>query len=208
MAFLTYAPKVTKNLILINVIIYIATLINERFIIGSFALFYPASPFFHIWQPVTHMFVHGGFFHIFFNMYALLMFGSAVEQIIGQKKFLTLYMVCGLGAAGLHLAVQAISGGSSIPCVGASGAIYGVILTYAILFPDSRMTLLFPPVTLTARKMVIVFLVIEVLTGVFGSGYVLNISDGIAHFAHIGGMLFGFLLVKYWKFRGTLFDRG
>ncbi len=207
MAFLTYAPKVTKNLILINVIIYIATLINERFIIGSFALFYPASPFFHIWQPVTHMFVHGGFFHIFFNMYALLMFGSAVEQIIGQKKFLTLYMVCGLGAAGLHLAVQAISGGSSIPCVGASGAIYGVILTYAMLFPDSRMTLLFPPVTLTARKMVIVFLVIEVLTGVFGSGFVLNISDGIAHFAHIGGMLFGFLLVKYWKFRGTLFDR-
>ena len=207
MAFLAYAPKVTKNLILINVIIYIATLINERFIIGSFALFYPASPFFHIWQPVTHMFVHGGFFHIFFNMYALLMFGSAVEQIIGQKKFLTLYMVCGLGAAGLHLAVQAISGGSSIPCVGASGAIYGVILTYAMLFPDSRMTLLFPPVTLTARKMVIVFLVIEVLTGVFGSGYVLNISDGIAHFAHIGGMLFGFLLVKYWKFRGTLFDR-
>lgn len=207
MAFLNYAPKVTKNLILVNIIIYIATLINEEFIIRSFALFYPASPFFHIWQPLTHMFVHGGFFHIFFNMYALLMFGGAVEQIIGQKKFLTLYMICGLGAAGLHLAVQSFFGWSNIPCVGASGAIYGVIMAYAMLFPDSRMTLLFPPVTLTAKKMVIVFLVIEVFTGIFGSGYVSSVSDGIAHFAHIGGMLFGFLLVKFWRTRGTLFDR-
>lgn len=207
MAFLQNVPKVTKNLIITNLLVFVATWINENFIIANFALFYPASPFFRIWQPLTHMFVHGGFWHLFFNMYALFIFGSVVEQIIGEKKFLTLYFVCGLGAAALHIGVQALFGGSSIPCVGASGAIYGIIMAYAMLFPNAQLTLLFPPVTLSAKKMVLIFLGIEIVAGVFGSGQLLNVSDGIAHFAHIGGMLFAFLLIFFWRKNGTLFDR-
>lgn len=205
MAFLQNIPRVTRNLILINVLVFVMFLINSNFMVEYFALFYPASPYFKFWQPLTHMFVHGGFWHIFFNMYTLMIFGGVVEQIIGEKKFLILYFVCGLGAAGLHLAVQAIGGGSDIPCVGASGAIYGLIMAYAILFPDSKLTLLFPPVTLSAKWMVIIFVAIELVTGIGGN--LVTFTDGIAHFAHLGGMLFAWLLIKYWKARGTLFNR-
>ncbi|MCQ2177920.1 MAG: rhomboid family intramembrane serine protease [Bacteroidales bacterium] len=202
MRLLDNLPKVTRNIILTNVIVFVATMLNSGLIYRLFAMYYPASPMFRFWQPLTHMFVHGGFAHIFFNMYALLIFGSVVERIIGEKKFLILYLVSGLGAAAFHMAVMALfGGGTSAPVVGASGAIYGVILTYAMLFPDSRLTLLFPPVTLSARKMVIIFAAIEILTGVFLSG------DGIAHFAHLGGMIFAFLLIFYWKKKRTLFDR-
>ena len=196
---------VTRNLIAINVIIFIATLLNENYMMGSFALFYPGSHYFRWWQIVTHMFMHGGFWHIFFNMYTLYMFGSVVEEIIGPRKFLIYYFVCGLGAAGLHLGVEALQvtffAAALPPVVGASGAIFGVIIAFAMLFPESRLTLLFPPVTMKARTMVIVFAAIELFTGVTG------FADGIAHFAHLGGMLFGWLLIRYWRAKGTLFDR-
>ncbi|MBQ7269232.1 MAG: rhomboid family intramembrane serine protease [Bacteroidales bacterium] len=196
---------VTKNIIVINVIIFIATLLNENFMVGTFALFYPALPYFRWWQIVTHMFMHGGFWHIFFNMYTLYMFGSVVENIIGPRKFLIYYFVCGLGAAGLHLGVEAVQvsffAASLPPVVGASGAIYGVLIAFAMLFPESRLTLLFPPVSMKARTMVIVFAAIELFTGVTG------FADGIAHFAHLGGMLFGWLLIRFWKAQGTLFNR-
>jgi len=204
MAFLQNTPRVTRNLIIINLLVYVATLINENLIFQYFALFYPASYFFHIWQPLTHMFVHGGFWHLLFNMYSLWLFGSIVEQVIGEKKFLILYFVCGLGAAGLHLLVQFFQGGSSAPCVGASGAIYGLLISYAMLFPQNKLTLIFPPVTLSAKQWVLIFAAIELLTGLASSrGWM----DGIAHFAHLGGMLLGFLLILYWRKRGTLFDR-
>ncbi|MDO5322244.1 MAG: rhomboid family intramembrane serine protease [Bacteroidia bacterium] len=219
--FLSNVPTVTKNLIIINVIIFIATLINENFMISAFALFYPTSPYFHWWQVVTHMFMHGGFWHIFFNMYTLFIFGCVVERIIGSKKFLLFYFICGLGAAGLHLgveylqmqsfmnhaalgqagAIQSIQALKMTPTVGAPGAIYGVLLAYAMLFPESRMTLLFPPVTLSAKWMVVVFAAIELVTGVSG------MASGVAHFAHLGGMLIGWLLIMFWKKKGTLFDR-
>lgn len=219
--FLSNVPTVTKNLIIINVIIFIATLINENFMISAFALFYPTSPYFHWWQIVTHMFMHGGFWHIFFNMYTLFLFGCVVERIIGSKKFLLFYFICGLGAAGLHLgveylqmqscmehaargqasAIQSIQALKMTPTVGASGAIYGVLLAYAMLFPESRMTLLFPPITLSAKWMVVVFAAIELVTGVSG------MASGVAHFAHLGGMLIGWLLIMFWKKKGTLFDR-
>ena len=99
--FLSSLPPVTKNLIIINVIIFLATLVNENFMIGTFALFYPTSPYFHWWQVVTHMFMHGGFWHIFFNMYTLLIFGCVVERFIGAKKFLLFYFICGFGAVAL-----------------------------------------------------------------------------------------------------------
>ena len=99
-------PKVTKNILIVNVIMFVFTLINEDFMIRTFALFYPTSPLFRIWQPVTHMFMHGGFMHIFFNMYTLVLFGSVLERAIGPKKFLVFYFITGLGAAALHLGVQ------------------------------------------------------------------------------------------------------
>jgi len=219
--FLASLPTVTKNLIIINVIIFVATLINQEFMIGTFALFYPTSPFFRWWQVVTHMFMHGGFWHIFFNMYTLLIFGGVVERIIGPKKFLLFYFICGFGAVALHLGVEylqmqaymdGVAQGSAralqniemikmTPTVGASGAIYGVLMGYAMLFPESRMTLLFPPVTLSAKWMVVVFAVIELLTGVTG------LASGIAHFAHLGGMLIGWLMILWWRKRGVLFDQ-
>ena len=201
-------PKVTRNLIIINVIVFIATLINENFMVATFAMFYPASQYFHVWQILTHMFMHGGFWHILFNMYTL-------------RKFLIFYFVCGLGAVALHTGVEylqaqsymnAIAEGSTTaaqayaelkmtPTLGASGAIYGVIIGYAMLFPESRLTLLFPPVTLSAKWMVVIFAAAELLFGITGT--VVN----VAHFAHLGGMLFGWLLFKYWRKKGTLFDR-
>ena len=219
--FLSSVPKVTRNLIIINVIVFIATLINEDFMVATFAMFYPTSPFFHVWQIVTHMFMHGGFMHILFNMYTLWMFGSVLERMIGERKFLIFYFVCGLGAVALHTGVEylqvqgfmkAIADGSTTaaqsyaelkatPVVGASGAIYGVIIGYAMLFPESKLTLLFPPVTLSAKWMVIIFAALELLFGITGS------AVNIAHFAHLGGMLFGWLLITYWKKKGTLFDR-
>ena len=219
--FLASLPPVTKNLIIINVIVFLATLVNEDFMIGTFALFYPTSQFFHWWQVVTHMFMHGGFWHIFFNMYTLLIFGSVVERYIGPKKFLLFYFVCGLGAVALHFgveywqmqsymegaalgnatALQRIEAIKFTPTVGASGAIYGVLMGYAMIFPESKMTLLFPPVTLSAKWMVVVFAVIELFTGVTG------LSAGIAHFAHLGGMLVGFLLMFWWRRSRRLYDR-
>lgn len=218
--FLSSLPPVTKNLIIINVIVFLASLLNENFMIGTFALFYPTSPYFRWWQVVTHMFMHGGFWHIFFNMYTLLIFGCVVERIIGSKKFLLFYFICGLGAVALHLgveylqmqsymqgaalgnatAIQNIAMIKNTPTVGASGAIYGVLMGYAMLFPESRMTLLFPPVTLSAKWMVAIFAAIELFTGVTG------LSAGIAHFAHLGGMLIGWLMILSWRKRGVLFD--
>ena len=218
--FLSSLPPVTKNLIIINVIVFVASLLNQNFMIGTFALFYPTSVYFHWWQVVTHIFMHGGFWHIFFNMYTLLIFGCVVERIIGSKKFLLFYFICGLGAVALHLgveylqmqsymqgaalgnatAIQNIAMIKNTPTVGASGAIYGVLMGYAMLFPESRMTLLFPPVTLSAKWMVAIFAAIELFTGVTG------ISAGIAHFAHLGGMLIGWLMILSWRKRGVLFD--
>lgn len=189
---------------IINIIMFIATYLAEgrgNYIMNMFALYAPGSARFRLWQPLTYMFMHGGFFHIFFNMYTLVIFGNIVERMIGSKKFLTFYIISGLGAAALHIAMTSLFGGSMAPMVGASGAVYGVLVAYAILFPDSRMTLIFPPVTLKARSMVLVFVGIEMLTGVTGT------MEGIAHFAHLGGMLAGFLMIYYWKKRGTLFDR-
>lgn len=215
--FLSAIPPVTRNIIIINFLIWIISELSHDFMYEKFALFYPKSPYFHWWQFVTHMFMHGGFWHVFFNMFTLYMFGSVLERVWGPKKYLLFYFVTGLGAAALHTGVEwmqclhwehivntgaaadAIAANRSIqalcmtPTVGASGAIYGLLLGYAMLFPDSRMTLLFPPITLKAKWFVLIFAVIELLTGVTGVG------GGIAHFAHLGGMLFGLILIFWWK---------
>ena len=224
--FLERIPPVTRSLLIINVIMFVATLINENFMVGTFAMFYPTSPFFRWWQPLTHMFMHGGWWHILFNMYTLVMFGMVVERALGTKKFLILYFVTGLGAVALHTGVEWLQVGRLVstvdgglvtsaaeanlqaysdlirtPMVGASGAIYGVLVAFAMLYPEARMTLIFPPVTLDAKWMVAIFIGLELLTGITGS------QVGIAHFAHLGGALFGFLLVWYWRKRGELWRR-
>ena len=216
--FLERIPPVTRSLLIVNVIMFVATLINEDFMIRTFAMFYPASPLFRWWQPLTHMFMHGGWWHILFNMYTLVMFGMVVERALGTKKFLILYFVTGLGAVALHTGVEWLdihrlaastdmSAQASVidilrtPMVGASGAIYGVLVAFAMLYPEARMTLIFPPVTLDAKWMVAIFIGIELLTGITGT------HVGIAHFAHLGGALFGFLLVWYWRKRGELWRR-
>ena len=216
--FLDRIPPVTRSLLIINVIMFVATLVNENFMIRTFAMFYPASPLFRWWQPLTHMFMHGGWWHIFFNMYTLVMFGMVVERALGTKKFLILYFVTGLGAVALHTGVEwldihrlaasnDLAAQSDIidmlrtPMVGASGAVYGVLVAFAMLYPEARMTLIFPPVTLDAKWMVAIFIGIELITGITGT------QGGIAHFAHLGGALFGFLLIWYWRKRGELWRR-
>lgn len=208
-------PTVTRNIIIINVILYIATIINKNFMVETFGLFYPASAWFRWWQPLTHMFMHGGFWHLFFNMYTLMIFGSVLENAWGSKKFLLFYMVTGLGAALCHdlvlyLQFQHFTAAGNaaaaanvlrIPTVGASGAIYGVLLGFGMLFPNAELRLLFLPFfPLKAKWFVVIFGVIELLTGISGT------ADGVAHFAHLGGMLFGLLLILYWKKNNKMYE--
>ena len=184
---------ITVHLIIINVIFYLATKLNGDFMYSTFSLFYPATPWFKPWQVVSYMFMHGGFWHILFNMYSLYIFGMAVERIIGQKRFMILYFLAGLGAAATQIGVQALDTAmQGIPTVGASGCIYGVIIAFAMIFPEARLTLIFPPVTLSAKWMAIIFIGIELFTGVTGT------QAGVAHFAHLGGALVGFLLIWWW----------
>ena len=194
---------------------FVATLINPVFMKGTFAMAFPLATDFRWWQPLTHMFMHDGFFHIFFNMYTLVMFGMVVERVLGTKRFLILYAITGFGAVALHTGVEFLQVQqllkeypgtnplyiyNSIPHVlGASGAVYGVLVAFAMLYPQARMTLIFPPVTLDAKWMVIIFIGIELLTGITGT------QMGVAHFAHLGGALFGWLTILYWKKRGNLY---
>lgn len=214
-------PPAVKNIIIINVLVMVMTSLREGFMFEHFALFYPTSPFFRWWQPVTHLFMHGGFMHIFFNMYAVYIFGSVLERIWGTKKFLIYYFVTGLGAALVHTGVEwlqmqywmtAAAEGSTAaltsihalkmtPTVGASGAVFGLLMGYAMLYPDSIMTLIFPPISMKAKWFVLIYAAIELLTGITGTG------AGIAHFAHLGGLIFGFLLIYYWKKKRTLYSR-
>lgn len=206
-------PPVVKNLLLINVIMYVITMITGNFMYENFALFYFKSPFFKPFQLITHMFMHGGFTHIFFNMYTLFIFGGVLERVWGSQKFLLYYFVTGIGAALLHLGVMYlqlqgyiadVNAGDfmaraniqallSTPTVGASGAIYGLLLAYGMLFPNNVMQLIFPPVALKAKWFVLIFGALELLLGLSGRG------GNVAHFAHLGGMIFGFFLILYWK---------
>lgn len=211
--FISQIPTVTKNLVAINILMFIATLVNENFMVANFAMFYPASPFFKPWQILTHMFMHGGFWHIFFNMYSLLMFGSILERSLGPKKFLIFYFVTGLGAVALHTGVEWMQARVFIanaavdayqqllitPTLGASGAIYGVLIGFAMLYPQARLMLIFPPIPVKAKWLVIIFVAIELFLGING------FQEGVAHFAHLGGMLFGWLLIRWWRKQGKLY---
>ena len=214
MSFFDNIPVVTRNLLYLNLIMFVASLINPTFMQDTFAMAYPLAQGFRWWQPLTHMFMHANFMHIFFNMYTLVMFGMVVERALGTKDFIVFYLVTGFGAVLLHTGVEYLQVQSllhqypgvnpqqiynSIPGVlGASGAVYGVLVAFAMLYPNARMTLIFPPITLDAKWWVGIFVVIELITGITGT------RMGIAHFAHLGGALFGFLLILYWRKHGRI----
>ena len=213
-SFLQNIPVVTRNLLIVNVIMFVATLINREFMINTFSMAFPLATDFRWWQPLTHMFMHANFAHIFFNMYSLVMFGMLVEKVLGTKRFIIFYLITGFGAVLLHTGVECLQVQSlikeypgvdvqtiynSIPGVlGASGAVYGVLVAFAMLYPQARLTLIFPPITLDAKWWVLIFIGIELITGITGT------EMGVAHFAHLGGALFGFFLIRWWRRQGAI----
>lgn len=212
-------PVVTKNLLVINVLVFIATYALRGMDIDLDALFglhFFLAPDFRVWQFVTYMFMHGNFTHILMNMFMLWMFGMVVENVWGPKKFLFYYLVCGIGAGlcqelaqygtyvveGLAQYDSVRMGDSVVPMavylnmmntVGASGAIYAVLLAFGMLFPEERMFIIPIPIPIKAKWIVVGSVAVELFSAVGTS------NDGVAHLAHLGGMLFGFLLIRYWR---------
>lgn len=199
-----YFPSIVQILLVLNSIAFMLLLSAPNVIIENFALwplgltgkvvFDDIAPRFHLWQLISYAFLHGGPFHLFFNLFALWMFGSRIEQAWGSKAFLMYYFVCVIGAALVQLFVssQAMSSGDIYPTLGASGGVFGLLLAFALSFPNEKLMLLFPPVIIKAKWFVLIYACVELYAGVTGT------LAGIAHFAHLGGMLFGFLLLWYW----------
>lgn len=235
-----------KHLIIVNIIFFVASYLIPT-MQSLFAMYYVENPNFFIWQPLTHMFMHGGMMHIFFNMFALFSFGSTLEAIWGGKKFLLFYLLCGFGAALLHTGVnylainditstlvdngfsrkevletiysntrsfnyntawlqyisqeQLVNAASAFntPVVGASGAIYGLLVAFAFMFPQAELMMMFIPVPIKAKYFVPGILLLDLYGGVSGGFSLFGGGSGIAHFAHIGGALMGFILMYYWK---------
>ena len=194
-------PPVVLNLIIINVLVYMATALLPlgKWIFGFGSLFWVGNPLFHTYQFVTYMFLHANFEHVFFNMFALWMFGRTLEYELGSRRFLVYYMVCGIGAALIQMLAAWASGEYYIQLVGASGAVMGLLLAFGVMHPNAMIVLLIPPIPMKAKWFVIIYGVIELFLGWTGYG------GNMAHFAHVGGMLWGFLLLHYWKRRGNIY---
>jgi membrane associated rhomboid family serine protease len=237
-----HIPPIVKNLLIINILFFAATYvmqskgINLSTYLGAY---YFDAPNFKIWQPITYMFMHGGFTHILFNMFALYMFGGVLENRWGSKRFINFYLITGLGALALQWAVQAFEvyqiTGSPInqgaipleslaqgmfnpallsetqagilhgiyfaPMVGASGAIFGLLVAFGMLYPNTEMYIMFIPVPVKAKYIIPVYIVLELFLGVASFQ-----GDSVAHYAHLGGALLGFILVKLWKDKNTFYD--
>ena len=224
-------PTVIKNLLIINGLFYLATFTLDRIGVIDLwellGLYFPASPNFKPFQIVTHMFMHGNFTHLFFNMFALWMFGNALENVWGPKKFLIYYLATGFGASAIYMAVEAFSYFSlmgnippevikdgiqtgvqypeeyfsyiqsvyeilSVPVLGASGAVFGILLAFGMTFPNVKIYLYFA-IPIKAKYFVAGYGAIELYSGIVSS------NDGIAHTAHLGGMLVGYFLIKHWR---------
>ena len=225
--------ETVKHLIILNVLFFAASSLLGLDLNNVLALYFPENEHFGIWQFVTHMFMHGGFTHILFNMYALWAFGSPLEQMWGRNKFVFFYFSAGLGAGLIYTAVnyfqfnnafqQLINSGISsteilslmditkvyqnetlqkvneiynIPAVGASGAIYGVLVAFGMTFPNAKLALIFLPVPIAAKYFIPVLIALDLFSGVTGFSI---FGGGIAHFAHVGGAIIGFIIMWYWK---------
>ena len=182
-------PPVTQALVIANVVVFLLQMSGSAPLLGWFAL-WPGQDFMP-WQLVTYSFLHGGMGHIFFNMLALYMFGSDVERLFGSRFYLAYYFACVVTAALCHLGVTFLMGSPPVPTVGASGGIYGLLLAFGVYFPHRRVMLLFPPIPMAARTFVVLFGALELVLGVTGT------ASGVAHFAHLGGMLGGWLMILY-----------
>ncbi|NKI32822.1 rhomboid family intramembrane serine protease [Croceivirga thetidis] len=191
-----------KHLIIVNVIFFVAGIAGYGGILYKYlALWFPENQNFGIWQLVSHMFLHdfSGFLHILFNMYALWAFGSPLERIWGRNKFLFFYFSAGIGAALVHTAAnyyfftQGFTEVVNIPAVGASGAVYGVLVAFAFMYPNAQLMMIFLPIPIKAKYFVPLIIVGDLFFGFS------NANTGIAHFAHIGGALIGFIMMWYWK---------
>lgn len=255
-------PVIVKNIIIINVIVFLAQQVSGKVGVdldNLLALHYWQSPLFRWWQLFTHMFMHASISHIFFNMFALWMFGSVLENVFGQKRFIMFYLICGLGAAVCHMSVLALQfsqyqsafayyqehqtiteyanflqkakltdgifgrilslwnenpdcsdcaqvsirmayekfmGMINEATVGASGAVFGLLFGFGYLMPNAELMLLFPPIPIKAKWFVAGYAIIELMMGIQNSA-----GDNIAHFAHLGGMLFAFILLRVWRVR-------
>ena len=189
-------PPATTALIVANVAVFLLQGLVPQLVV-PFAL-WPLSASlatgatFAPWQLVTYSFLHGGLLHLAFNMFAVYMFGSAVEQVLGTRRYVALYFVSVLFAAITQLIVAMLSG-AIYPTIGASGGVFGLLLAYAIYFPHNRVMLLFPPIPMPARVFVVLYAVLELFLGVTGS------QEGVAHFAHLGGMIGGYLVLRFWR---------
>ena len=196
-------PPVTRALLIANGLVFLLQSVLGDAIFVPFMLWPlgsgdPAMPGvgFGVWQLLTYGFLHGNWGHIIFNMLALAMFGAPLEYTWGERRYLAYYVVCMVGAGLCQLAVGAwmmSQGSGAYPTIGASGAIFGLLLAYGMLFPNQRVMLLIPPIPMRARTLVIVYGVFELFVGFTG------LQPGVAHFAHLGGMLFGWLLIRYWR---------
>lgn len=199
---------VVKNLIIINAIVYFGSFLLDNMGIGKAILYLwpPGTEYFQPFQLVSHMFMHGSISHILFNMLTLYFLGPMVEYRIGAKKFLTLYLLSGFGALILHMVIAycpLLTGASPLleeffPVVGASGAVYGILIAFAYLFPDMKLMLLIPPIPIKAKYLAIGLIVFGLFAGTSG------IQSQVAHFAHLGGALTAFIIMVIWKKQGKL----
>ena len=188
-------PNVIFALLVLNGLVFALQQFNAEYMTYYFALWpatNPRAPF-EIWQLLTYGFLHGNVTHIAFNMFALWMFGRDLERLMGAQRFLTYFIVCVLGAGFVQLLVAKLQGGL-YPTVGASGGVFGLLLAYGMNFPNRMVVLLFPPIPMKAKYFVLFYGLLELYLGVSGN------SPGVANFAHLGGMLFGFMLLQYWTY--------
>lgn len=218
------STPVTTNLIIINALLLLADAVLEKKGINLsdlLGLHYFDAPNYHVWQSITYMFMHANFNHLFCNMFSLYMFGRLLEMVWGPQRFIIYYLICGVGAAIVQQAAwrygvvgdwlhsiqlqdpeftygQLMQEGASIlnrlTTVGASGSVFGILLAFGMMFPEARIFLLFPPIPLKAKWLVIGYGIFELFGGIVQTG-----NDNVAHFAHLGGMLFGFLLIMMWR---------
>lgn len=196
-------PPVVKNLIIANLLVYVAMALlpSVNRIAYYCQLFWFQNPNFHSWQFITYMFLHGGAMHLFVNMFGLWMFGRLLEYELGPKRFLVYYFVCGIGAALIQLGVAWLTNDLGISLVGASGAVMGMLLAFGVMHPNEPIFIIPFPFPIKAKWFIIGYVVIEVTLGLLAArGW----TSGIAHFAHVGGMLWGWLLLMYWKRKGRI----
>ena len=212
-------PPVTQNLIIINALCWLASLVLSRFkvdLIDLAGLHFPGTHSFQWFQPITYMFLHDthSFAHILFNMFAVFMFGRSLEATWGPRRYLIFYLVSGIGAALAqelvwYLQIQAVAANygfsvmqmvamnpsaNQLVTIGASGAVFGVLLAFGMLFPDVPLYVMFVPIPIKAKYFVIFYGLVELFMGVANFR-----GDNVAHFAHLGGMLFGLLMILYWR---------